>query len=164
MHSLKLRTMLSTTLRCIFCSSFSPPHKSLNPKKPFCSSSSSVQYPKQEARAQLQGACWSGLDNWRNNPLNHSRFWGPNGPQPPTVLEETNERIHLLSCLSLAEMGAVVLSAADPLKKSKLSHLAFTRWFEEGLPIGVSEPPLKPARPSKPELVCFLNSCQNLSF
>lgn len=55
---------------------------------------------------------------------------------------------------SLAELGAAVLSTADPLKKSMLSHLGYCRWREKGLPIGVFEPPAKPARPPIPKLVC----------
>ncbi|KAL2457538.1 Protein of unknown function DUF455 [Forsythia ovata] len=50
-------------------------------------------------------------------------------------------------------MGAVVLSTADPLTKSKLSHLAYAKWRREGLPIGVSQAPFKPARPLKPQMV-----------
>lgn len=148
MHPLKFRTMFSPTLRCTFCSTIFPLHKSFNLKKPFSSSS-----------PLLQQQCWSGLDNWRNSPLNHNRFWGPNGPQAPVLVEETKENGDLCSCSSLAEMGALVLSTADPLMKSKLSHLAFTRWFQEGLPIGVFHPPQKPARPPNPKLVCPCGFC-----
>lgn len=153
MYRLKFRTMFSTTLRCTFCSTIFPPHKSFHLKKPFSSSSASQQ------EALLHHQCWSGLGNWRSSPLNHSRFWGPNGPQAPILLEETRESVDLCSCSSLAEMGALVLSTADPLMKSKLSHLAFTRWFQEGLPIGVFQPPQKPAHPLKPKLVCLYGLC-----
>ncbi|GMP54844.1 hypothetical protein CsSME_00019876 [Camellia sinensis var. sinensis] len=42
---------------------------------------------------------------------------------------------------SLAEMGALVLNTADPLTKSKLSHMAYSLWRQQNLPIGVSQPP-----------------------
>lgn len=54
---------------------------------------------------------------------------------------------------SLAEMGSLVLSTSDPLTKSKLSHLAYSRWRTEHLPIGDSQAPDRPARPAKPQLV-----------
>lgn len=50
-------------------------------------------------------------------------------------------------------MGAMVLSTPDPLTKSLLSHLAYTKWRTDNLPIGVSQPPVTPARPPKPQLV-----------
>jgi hypothetical protein len=34
--------------------------------------------------------------------------------------------------------------------------LAFSKWRNEKLPVGVYDPPSRPARPPKPELVCFL--------
>lgn len=37
--------------------------------------------------------------------------------------------------------------------KSKLSHLAYSKWRSENLPVGVAEPPTRPARPAKPQLV-----------
>lgn len=143
--------MFSTALRCTLCTTVFPPHKSFNPKKLISSSSTSPPYSNQAALLHHQ--CWSGLDNWRNSPLNKNRSWGPNGPQAPVLPDETRESVDLCSCSSLAEMGALVLSTADPLMKSKLSHLAFTRWFQEGLPTGVFQPPQKPARPVKPKLV-----------
>ncbi|PIA32963.1 hypothetical protein AQUCO_04200005v1 [Aquilegia coerulea] len=57
------------------------------------------------------------------------------------------------SCSSLSEYGALVLSTSDPLAKSKLSHLAYSKWRHGELSIGVSTPPNQPARPSKPQLV-----------
>ncbi|KAL3509227.1 hypothetical protein ACH5RR_028628 [Cinchona calisaya] len=36
---------------------------------------------------------------------------------------------------------------------TKTSHLAYSRWCQEGLPIGVFQPPAKPDRPEKPKLV-----------
>ncbi|KAK6142639.1 hypothetical protein DH2020_022987 [Rehmannia glutinosa] len=50
-------------------------------------------------------------------------------------------------------MGGVVLSTADPLTKAMLSHLAYSKWRQEGLPVGVSDAPSTPARPVKPQLV-----------
>lgn len=64
-----------------------------------------------------------------------------------------DENSQVDSATSLAEMGAMVLSTTDPLTKSRLSHLAYSRWRREKLPIGASEPPDRPARPSKPQLV-----------
>ncbi|KAL3509235.1 hypothetical protein ACH5RR_028636 [Cinchona calisaya] len=167
MHKLKLKTMLFTTLRSTFCTKTSPTHSSFKPNKHF--SSCPIKFPQQQEtqpKRQTQTIVhWSGLENWRSSPLNHNRFWGPNGPQTPplqpsfSVSEETMENCmnfsstDLDSCSSLAEMGAVVLSTADPLEKSKLSHLAYSRWCQEGLPIGVFQPPSKPARPEKPKLV-----------
>ncbi|XAR49560.1 hypothetical protein NMG60_11032807 [Bertholletia excelsa] len=109
------------------------------------SSSSSSNHPQ-----------WSGLQNWRESPLNHDRFWGPTGPQQPVSSMPAAIELHdgpIRLAPSLAEMGAVVLNTADPLLKSKLSHLAYSRWRQENLPIGNSDPPARPARPSKPPLV-----------
>lgn len=159
MHQCKLRTMLVTTLNFTFCS------KTFLTRTPFKPSFFSSQ-----AKKHAEIVHWSRLENWRSSPLNHSRFWGPNGPQTTPVQpsfsdsEETKENalnsssIDLGSCSSLAEMGAVVLSTADPFAKSKLSYLAYSRWCLEGLPIGVYQAPPKPARPQKPQLVCFLRT------
>lgn len=157
---LKLKTMLSFTTATSTFVRFTPKAKALGHKfnYPFSSSSSSIQFQYPPLDHQ-----WSGLDNWRHGPLNRDRFWGPNGPfqglnqtdtdtgmgtDPPLVL--------LSSCSSVAEMGAVVLSTADPLTKSKLSHFAYDKWRREGLPIGVSQAPPRPARPLNPQLVIFL--------
>lgn len=160
--SLKPKTMLFVTQRFRFCSSSFQSLKTLYPNYLF-HTSASVRYPKQESESQI--TYWPGLDNWRSSPLNHNRLWGQNGPQTVSIpfsdvtFQENGAdgldlgSVDLGSCSSLAEMGALVLSTADPLKKSKLSHLAYTRWREEGLPVGVSEPPIKPARPLKPQLV-----------
>lgn len=109
----------------------------------FCSSSS-------------QFSPWSGLQSWRESPLNEDRFWGTSGPQPLSNTEVLNTPAALeASGSSLAELGSLVLSTSDPLTKSKLSHLAFSRWRNEGLPIGLCQPPSRPARPTNPQLVCF---------
>ncbi|EPS66645.1 hypothetical protein M569_08130 [Genlisea aurea] len=121
-------------------------------------SSAFIDYPPLRHHSE-----WSGLQNWRRAPLNRRRIWGPNGPAEEEVEEEVTEsggfgsqqpfRI-LSSCSSLSEMGRVVLSTADPLSKAELSHMAYTRWIQERLPIGVSDAPSHPARPPKPHLVC----------
>ncbi|PON35368.1 Ferritin-like superfamily [Parasponia andersonii] len=111
------------------------------------SSSSSSQY-----------TAWSGLQTWREGPVNEDRSWGPNGPEP-LLLQSQLSAADAYDCQmassasSLAELGALVLSISDPLTKSRLSHLAYSRWRLENLPLGVAEPPSRPARPTKPELV-----------
>ncbi|KAG4128107.1 hypothetical protein ERO13_D09G001900v2 [Gossypium hirsutum] len=111
----------------------------------FCSSSSS---------SSSQFSPWSGLQSWRESPLNEDRFWGTSGPQPLSNTEVPNTPAALeASGSSLAELGSLVLSTSDPLTKSKLSHLAFSRWRNEGLPIGLCQPPSRPARPTNPQLV-----------
>lgn len=134
--------MLSPTLKHLRSSSLPLP----KPKPKISSFSSSSQF-----------SVWSGLQNWRNNPLNENRFWGPNGPEPlqnsSTCDTHTNTSIGCAS--SLAELGAIVLSTPDPLSKSLLSHLAFSKWRNLNLPIGVCSPPSRPARPPKPQLVCM---------
>lgn len=93
---------------------------------------------------------WSGLHSWRNSPLNQNRKWGPLSPQPePTNLHDSPFR----EASSLAEFGSIVLSTTDPLEKSRLSHVAFSLWRRGDLPLGQSDPPSRPARPQKPELV-----------
>ncbi|XP_048233337.1 uncharacterized protein HI_0077 [Ricinus communis] len=138
MQSLKIKSMLSPSLPRFFLKANS-----------FSSSSSSS--------SSLEFSPWSGLKSWRDSPLNENRFWGPNGPQPPppqSPLSDANQyEIELGSASSLAELGALVLSTSDPLKKSKLSHLAFAKWRNHKLPIGSFVPPSTPARPPKPELV-----------
>lgn len=98
---------------------------------------------------------WSGLDKWRDSSINQDRLWGHKGPQP--LLEHSNLS-ELDAFSSLAEMGALVLSTPDPLQKSKFSHLAFSKWKQNKLPVGVCSPPVGPSRPSKPQLVSLLNS------
>ncbi|XP_021280727.1 uncharacterized protein LOC110414001 [Herrania umbratica] len=123
------------------------PHHFHNTKLLFSSSSSS------------QFSQWSGLQSWRESPLNEDRFWGPNGPRPLLQSQYSSKDADTPNSpleatgSSLAELGALVLSTADPLTKSKLSHLAFSRWRNENLPIGVCQPPSRPARPPKPQLV-----------
>ncbi|KZV52709.1 hypothetical protein F511_23172 [Dorcoceras hygrometricum] len=117
------------------------------------SSSTSIEYPPLHNHSQ-----WSGLHHWRRSLLNDYRYWGSNGPVQEPAETETGPHSFstfsaLNSCASLAEMGAMVLSTANPLVKAKLSHLAYAKWREKGLPVGVSDAPLAPARPVKPLLV-----------
>ncbi|XP_062152808.1 uncharacterized protein LOC133861111 isoform X3 [Alnus glutinosa] len=139
----KLQSMLSPKLRSSL--------RSHLPPSTFKSNSSS-------SSCSLQYSPWSGLQAWRESPLNENRIWGPNGPEP-LVLQSPSSVIDngdspIESASSLAELGALVLSTGDPLTKSRLSHLAYSRWRREKLPLGVvSDPPSRPARPPKPELV-----------
>ncbi|KAI9177389.1 hypothetical protein LWI28_014603 [Acer negundo] len=136
--------MLSPTLKHAWSSS--PLHFHLAKAKRFSSSSSS-------SSSCLQYTPWFGLQKWRDTPLNENRFWGPNGPQHSPLTPVITPESSIESASSLAELGALVLSTSDPLSKSKLSHLAFSKWRSHNLPIGVSVPPSTPARPPKPELV-----------
>ncbi|XXG90155.1 hypothetical protein AAC387_Pa12g1984 [Persea americana] len=130
-----LKIMLSLSLRCAV--GFTHPTRSFSCKRPFSSSTS----------AQCQ---WPGLQSWRESSINDNRRWGSNGPEPFQAPHDEDPTVHLSS---LAEWGSLVLSTSDPLTKSKLSHLAYCRWRCHNLPIGVSQPPDRPARPSKPNLV-----------
>ena len=60
--------------------------------------------------------------------------------------------------MSLAEMAVEVLNCADARAKTALSHKHAAAWFasrkaEAPLAIGSARPPLRPARPSKPDLL-----------
>lgn len=115
-----------------------------------------------------QHKLWSGLENWRKSPVNDRRLWGPNGPVLPSSDSISDDFSGLVSsATSLADLGALVLSTSDPLSKSHISHLAFSRWRNENsnLPVGsISNLPSSPARPPKPELVRFLNFPQLFCF
>ncbi|WCJ30928.1 hypothetical protein M5689_012449 [Euphorbia peplus] len=139
LHPLKF---ISSSSYLFTCSS-SLPHRFLTPNL-FSSSSSS---------SSSSCSPWSGLGSWRDSPLNENRFWGPKGPQPPPISSSDANDYKLTSASSLAELGSLVLSTSDPLTKSKLSHLAFSKWRNQKLPIGSCLPPSKPARPIKPQLV-----------
>ena len=59
---------------------------------------------------------------------------------------------------SLAEMAVEVLTTADGRAKTALGRRHAAAWFAsraagEPLPIGRANPPLRPARPEKPELL-----------
>lgn len=114
-------------------------HRSLKHIKCFSSLSSSTVSP------------WSGLHSWRHSPLNENRNWGPHGPHPAPEPDLNDSPFGEAS--SLAEFGSIVLSTTDPLTKSHLSHLAYSLWRRHNLPIGLSDPPSRPARPEKPLLV-----------
>ncbi|KAK4769492.1 hypothetical protein SAY86_027642 [Trapa natans] len=145
MLHLKLRVVLFLPFRAV-------PQK-LKPVCAFSSLSSASSSPLPSI--SINYTPWPGLKPWRQSPLNEDRLWGPNGPEPlqrssssaPTVQSAVG------AASSLAEMGAHVLSTADPIAKAELSHLAFSRWRNEKLPVGAFRAPDRPARPPKPELV-----------
>ncbi|GMN53954.1 hypothetical protein TIFTF001_023088 [Ficus carica] len=130
------------------CSLRSPIRRFKSFKTSKCSSSSS-----------LECSPWSGLETWRESPINEDRRWGPTGPEPsllqshPSLTDHRHPPTAASSASSLSELGALVLSTADPLAKSTLSHVAYSRWRLQNLPIGVAQPPSRPARPPKPDLV-----------
>ena len=95
---------------------------------------------------------WSGLQNWRENPINDKLIWGPDGPLRPPVSDHSTDNLTEKSVASLAEYGALVLHTSDPQEKARISHLAFERWICGELPVGESQPPDRPARPTKPSL------------
>lgn len=159
MQCLKPKLILLPSLQC---SLRSPPWPCLSFKT------------KTKCFSSLEYRPWSGLQSWRESPVNEDRKWGPNGPQPqPSLLHSQSQPdaydSHMAaasSASSLAELGALVLSTSDPLMKSRLSHLAYSRWRLENLPLGLAEPPSRPARPIKPDLVRFflLKSLGNIIF
>ncbi|XVF60901.1 hypothetical protein PTKIN_Ptkin08bG0085500 [Pterospermum kingtungense] len=124
----------------------------LAPKLRFSSFRPHFHYTKLRLTSSSVPSPWSGLRSWRESPLNEDQFWGSDGPQPQPLLQYSQHSLEA-SGSSLAELGALVLSTSDPLTKSKLSHLAFSKWRNENLPIGLCQPPSRPARPSKPQLV-----------
>lgn len=93
---------------------------------------------------------WPGLQAWRRAPPSDLRTWGPNGPCASDV-DEPEAGAGAGS--TLAEMGALVLSTADPLAKARLTHTAFSRWAAWRLPVGQATAPDHPARPDKPHVV-----------
>ena len=59
---------------------------------------------------------------------------------------------------TLTEMAVEVLTTADGREKTALSHKHASTWFAardagEPIPVGTANPPLRPARPAKPELL-----------
>nr|CAB3475778.1 unnamed protein product [Digitaria exilis] len=96
---------------------------------------------------------WPGLHAWRQAPPSDLRTWGPNGPCASNADEAAGAPPEAdADGSSLAEMGALVLSTADPLAKARLTHAAFCRWAA-GLPVGQATTPDHPARPDKPLVV-----------
>ncbi|PKI42752.1 hypothetical protein CRG98_036880, partial [Punica granatum] len=154
-HCVHSQKMLRLNLRAMLILPFRTVPTRL---KPICySSSSSSLYSSSPTPSPLciNYTPWSGLESWRQSPLNENRSWGPNGPEPlqrPTPPPVYPNRSAVGAASSLAEMGALVLSTGDPIAKAELSHLAFSRWRNEKLPMGVFPAPGRPARPPKPEL------------
>jgi hypothetical protein len=75
-------------------------------------------------------------------PPSDLRTWGPNSPCASDVDEPaTDDDV----ASSLLEMGALVLSTADPLTKARRTHAAFSRWAV-GLPVGQATTPYHPKR------------------
>ncbi|CAL9771200.1 unnamed protein product [Musa acuminata subsp. burmannicoides] len=95
---------------------------------------------------------WTGLQSWREAPANEDRVWGPHGPSPPPT-PPLEPDLTTMTAASLAECAALVLSSSDPLAKSTLSHLAYTRWCRREILVGTASPPSRPARPDRPLLV-----------
>lgn len=110
------------------------------------------------SQSQRTHQFWPDLRRWRDAPHNHARSWGLDGPSIASTSSYSNDDDPTASASSLADCARIVLSTPDPLAKSRLSHLAFSRWRRLGLPVGISRPPDRPARPPKPVLVrlCFL--------
>lgn len=105
--------------------------------------------------SSLQYSAWSGLETWRESPINEDRRWGQNGPEPqPSIRDGNDPPLTVSSTSSLAELGALVLKTSDPLAKSRLSHVVYSTWRLHNLPIGAAQPPSRPSRPPKPHLVC----------
>ncbi|KAI3996860.1 hypothetical protein MKX01_021136 [Papaver californicum] len=140
LKNMSLKQMFSPPVRCALCFNYPSP-RSVKANAFCSSSSSSIEYHP-----------WTGLQIWRESSLNNNRTWGSNGPEQ-APLSQTDDNDVIASASSLSELGTLVLSTSDPLTKCKLSHLAYTRWRRENLPLGVSTPPDRPARPPKPNLV-----------
>lgn len=96
---------------------------------------------------------WSGFQSWRQSSINQNRRWGSDGPEPISLEPAPHHDNSTTPISSLAQWGALVLSTNDPLSKAKLSHFAYSQWRSGNLPVGVSQPPDRPARPPKPLLV-----------
>ncbi|XP_010457750.1 PREDICTED: uncharacterized protein LOC104739178 [Camelina sativa] len=131
------------------------PLNSLSPLRSLTISTALSSSYSTAAKQQQQHKLWSGLESWRKSPVNDLRLWGPAGPLLPSSDSVPADFSGLvLAASSLADLGALVLSTSDPLSKSHISHLAFSRWRRENLPVGsISHLPSSPARPPKPLLV-----------
>ncbi|PWZ21357.1 Cyclin-B1-3 [Zea mays] len=75
-------------------------------------------------------------------PPSDLRTWGPNSPCASDVDEPAADDD---VASSLLEMGALVLSTADPHTKARRTHAAFSRWAV-GLPVGQATAPYHPKR------------------
>ena len=105
---------------------------------------------------------WSGLQGWRERPLDERREWGEKGRrrssnvyEAPKILESMKRDGVTIPC-SLSEWGALILNTPDPSVKVSLTHHAFRLWSDQKLPLGAATPPNQPARPRKPLLVSTL--------
>ncbi|XP_010485891.1 PREDICTED: uncharacterized protein LOC104764131 [Camelina sativa] len=129
------------------------PLNSLSPRS--FTISTALSSTSSSSTATKQHKLWSGLESWRKSPVNDLRLWGPTGPLLSSSDSISVDFSGLVSAASsLADLGALVLSTSDPLSKSHISHLAFSRWRRENLPVGsISHLPSSPARPPKPLLV-----------
>ncbi|WP_101068127.1 ferritin-like domain-containing protein [Roseovarius salinarum] len=63
-----------------------------------------------------------------------------------------------MTAASLAERAVEVLTTADGREKTRLSRAHAAAWFAareagEALPVGTARPPLRPARPDRPDLL-----------
>ncbi|KAK1267899.1 hypothetical protein QJS04_geneDACA008227 [Acorus gramineus] len=107
----------------------------------------------------IRSLSFTALHSWRSTPINPNRFWGPKGPQPPTTTTTTPSLPPPTTTplpSSLSDWASLILSTADPLSKSSLTHLAFSSYLHHPLPISTttpSPPPHRPARPQSPSLV-----------
>ncbi|XP_031481570.1 uncharacterized protein LOC116251433 isoform X1 [Nymphaea colorata] len=103
---------------------------------------------------------WSGLDDWREAPINGLRVWGAKGPESSLSSSSSSfslpphrQTLESQSLSSLAEWGRLILSTSDPAAKAAYTHIAYTKWVSDELSLGAAEPPDCPARPEKPLLV-----------
>lgn len=73
-------------------------------------------------------------------------------------LEHSQGTLRPMKTRSLSEMAVDVLTTADGRAKTALSRSYAAQWFEareagENIPVGTASPPLRPARPDRPELL-----------
>ncbi|XP_020595901.1 uncharacterized protein LOC110035911 isoform X2 [Phalaenopsis equestris] len=110
-----------------------------------------IKHPYQPSTTPPLRYHCSALHEWRNTPINENRSWGPVGPQPSDLRPTPSSGDDFtVSFSSLADYAAFILSTPDPLLKSRISHLAFSRWRSHSLPVGSVLPPDHPARPARP--------------
>ncbi|CAN6444246.1 unnamed protein product [Victoria cruziana] len=132
----------------------SPSTQRLPGRLPFSASSRLSDDSASTARRPNQ---WSGLNDWREAPIDTQRLWGAKGPQ--SSLSSTFSRLQHHQLIesqpisSLAEWGRLILSTSDPAAKAAYTHIAYTKWVGSEISLGVAEPPDRPARPEKPLLV-----------
>ncbi|DBA90836.1 hypothetical protein WJX77_005848 [Trebouxia sp. C0004] len=98
---------------------------------------------------------WPGLQVWRDSEVDSRRVWGEKGAVPVDqafAAEEQTPGVDTLACCAQQ-----VLLTADPKQKAALTHRAWRRFTAGLMPVGQAEPPARPARPSKPQLVAPKN-------